>query len=269
MLYSRRTVVETLKLLGEKNHSDINEMAFTHDIDDKYTMGQNRKERIMNLTKYLLSIQENQEDTVNEIVETLIMELLKRSKFNFEYHDECIPIDVSNPTLFRALRIDGFTIRDFELIRQLPESIKLHNQQDELFMLLEKHKFDTSRGHLEQALDNHAQGKWASSNAQIRTFMESLFDTMADKIFGEDNSGSSSTGKRDKLGKTNPPLLSSNLNEIGNDGKNFSNGLMKRLHPEGSHAGLSDMEDCTFRVHLIVVVASHYLRKYDQGILPI
>lgn len=184
MIYSRRTVVEALKLLAEKkSYAAITEVAFTHDLMEVATGG-NVKENVRSLTNHLLSVQNQQEDMVNEIVETLINEVLNFAKGHSEYNpDEEVPLEESHPALIRALRIDGFVVRDFKLVRQLPESITLSNHQNELFMLLEKHNFDISRGHLEQVIDAHAQGRWASSNGQLRSFMETLFNDMADRIF--------------------------------------------------------------------------------------
>src|ERR1700737_487651 len=43
-------------------------------------------------------------------------------------------------------------------------------------------------------------------------------------------------------------VLSRDINECSDHGKNVINGVFKRLHPQGSHLGLSDEEDCTFRL---------------------
>ena len=51
-----------------------------------------------------------------------------------------------------------------------------------------------------------------------------------------------------------------------NDGKNLVNGVLKRLHPQGSHPGLSDEEDCTFRLHLVLVLARFFLRRLDAKV---
>jgi hypothetical protein len=40
---------------------------------------------------------------------------------------------------------------------------------------------------------------------------------------------------------------------------------MRRLNPEGSHPGLSDDEDCSFRLNIVLLTASLLLRRYDRG----
>jgi hypothetical protein len=265
--YSRRTVVEVLKLLNDKTHADIGQLAFTHDMVE-YSQGDNKITRITNLTQHLLKRRETDEDSVNEIVEFLLTEKLNNLKFIDDNYGDAEPFEQTNPALSRALEVDGFRVLDFKLVRQLPESIKLANHEDELFLLLEKHKF-ICKTNLVQAIDNNARGEWESSNAQLRTFVEALFNEMCDKIHGANVNGFSSTTKRDWLEKTVPPLLDPALGEIGEGGKNFSNGIMKRLHPKGAHPGLSDMEDCTFRLHLVALTASHYLRRFDKGVIPV
>jgi hypothetical protein len=63
-------------------------------------------------------------------------------------------------------------------------------------------------------------------------------------------------------------FLSIPLNEWNNDGKGFINGLVKRLHPQGAHPGLSDEEDCTFRLHVVLLTAALLLRRFDKWRRP-
>jgi hypothetical protein len=69
--------------------------------------------------------------------------------------------------------------------------------------------------------------------------------------------------RRQFLANCTPPFLNHDLNEWGNEGKNFVNGTFKRLHPQGAHPGLSDDEDCTFRLHLVLLAARLFLRRLD------
>jgi hypothetical protein len=63
-----------------------------------------------------------------------------------------------------------------------------------------------------------------------------------------------------------PPFLSRDLNEWSDDGKNFINGVFKRLHPQGSHPGLSDEEDYTFRLHLVLLIPRLLLRRLNTSL---
>jgi hypothetical protein len=55
------------------------------------------------------------------------------------------------------------------------------------------------------------------------------------------------------------------LNEWDDDGKGFINGLVKRLHPQGPHPGLSDEDDSTFRLHVVLLTATLLLRRFARG----
>jgi hypothetical protein len=147
----------------------------------------------------------------------------------------------------------------------LPDVADLPPAQDEVHSLLEELNMATARGHLDQALDNHARGQWAAANSQLRSFMQDLFDEITARL-EPDRADSTPTGhpRRQLLANLQPPFLVEELGEWSRgkeEGKNFVNGVFKRLHGHGSHPGLSDEEDCTFRLHLVLVVARHFLRR--------
>lgn len=59
-------------------------------------------------------------------------------------------------------------------------------------------------------------------------------------------------------------FLSRDLNEWSDNGLGYLNGLIKRLHPHGSHPGLSDADDCTFRLHSVLLAARLFLVRFDK-----
>ncbi|MGO9837288.1 MAG: hypothetical protein ACLP1X_24100 [Polyangiaceae bacterium] len=59
-----------------------------------------------------------------------------------------------------------------------------------------------------------------------------------------------------------PPFLLRELNEWDDNGLGFFNGLIKRLHPQGSHPGLSEDEDSTFRLHIVLLTARLVLKRF-------
>ena len=141
----------------------------------------------------------------------------------------------------------------------------LPEADNEVNVLLESLGFNTPKGHLEQAITNHSNGNWAAANSQLRTFLEALFDEIALAV-DNGNASTVQTGesRRQFLAKTQPAFFVEPLGEWSNDGKNFVNGVFKRLHPSGSHPGLSDEEDCTFRLHLVLITARYFLRRAKQ-----
>ena len=148
----------------------------------------------------------------------------------------------------------------------LPENIQLAEKGDELNSLLESFDFTVPKGHLDQALNAHTRSDWAAANAQMRPFIEGLFDLIAALLVGETQPlPPTSQGKRELLAKLDPPFFLPSLNEweIGDKG-GFIQGFWRRLHPQGSHPGLSDEEDSTFRLHLVVLVAWHYMKRLEK-----
>jgi hypothetical protein len=115
-----------------------------------------------------------------------------------------------------------------------------------------------------QAVSAHTRGEWAAANAELRSFIESLFDSIAELLIDNKTKlPSTSHGRRELLTRLNPPFLLTDLNEWEPNGKGFVQGFWNRLHPQGSHPGLSDEEDNTLRLYLVIIIASHYLRRLN------
>ena len=165
--------------------------------------------------------------------------------------------------LLRTLSQDGYVVTDGTLRRSLPIDIGLQETESELVRLLGKHRLTVAKGHLDQAFDNHAGGNWAAANAQLRTFFDALLDEIA--VMVDPAAASCGTGqpRRGKLAAAG--FFFPELNEWDNDGKGYFNGFVKRLHPAGSHPGLSDDDDCTYRLHMVLLTALLLLRRYDRG----
>jgi hypothetical protein len=173
------------------------------------------------------------------------------------------PEDTPALKTFKAmLERDGFTIVNGTLRRILPVELGIAAAEDEVFRILSHPAFQLSRGHLTQALDAHGRGDWAAANSQTRAFYEALLDDFAIAIDPATVVGSSEA-RRQRLATEG--FLRTDLNEWGSEGKNFVNGLMKRLHPHGAHPGLSDEKDSTFRLHIVLLTARLLLERWEAG----
>lgn len=170
----------------------------------------------------------------------------------------------------RCLALDGFVVSWEEgecgagsppwLRRGMPELVDLPAGDDQVHQVLQRYGFARSQGHLDQAIDAHTRGDWAAANAQIRTFMESLFLEIAGRVEPSDlvasqglNNAFQALAKRE--------FLSEPRAEWNQDGKGMLNGLLKMLNSEGSHKGLSDEDHSTFRLHLALVTARTVLNR--------
>ena len=174
-----------------------------------------------------------------------------------------VPRQYGRSALEWALARDGYTLLDNgSLMASFPAVADLPEANDELCSLLDEMNMPVAKGHLDQAIENHAVGNWAAANSQLRSFLEEVFNEISKRVEPSKASDkSSSDNRRTLLAKSDPPFLMESLGEWSGDGKNFVNGIFKRLNPEGSHPGLSGDEDCTFRLHMVLIVGRHYLRR--------
>ncbi|CAL2093936.1 conserved protein of unknown function [Tenacibaculum sp. 190524A02b] len=173
-----------------------------------------------------------------------------------------------NSRLVNSIKRDGFTIRNEQIVTLLPEELIESNTENELIRLLNHFGFNTAKGHLEQAIENHTIGNWAGANGQFRTYLESLMIEICNNLIPARNCtniGDAITWLSNSA-ILNPVLLHEHLNEVPKNGLNapYINGLWKRLHPTGSHPGLSDEEDCTFRYHTLIVFTRYLLSRMEN-----
>lgn len=173
--------------------------------------------------------------------------------------------------LVRALALDGFVIEWSEdssavptLRAGLPDEVDLPATDDEVHQLLKHFDFQTALGHLDQAVEAHTRGDWAAANGQTRTFVESIFNQIADHIDPIAAAAAGSSENR-RAWLADRGFISKARNEWTNDGKNYVNGLFKMLHTEGSHPGLSDEDRSTFRLHIALVTARTFLRRLKNN----
>jgi hypothetical protein len=96
---------------------------------------------------------------------------------------------------------------------------------------------------------------------QFRSFLDGLLDEIAERIDPAATNLPSGQARRTKLAASG--FLSRPLNEWDDNGHGFINGLVKRLHPHGSHPGLSDQDDSTFRLHTVLLTARLLLVRFD------
>lgn len=267
--FSRPTIVEAFSILdGYYSHPIIDRFLLRFGLEDiaPKSLGAKR-DRVNALLHYLVNHTEEPgpfgSNLIFEMIETIIEYISPppNPPGNVVYP----PLETNYPRLINSLKRDGFIVENGKLVTMLPDVIDLPEKEDELNSLLDKFQFDISKGHLKQAISAHTRGDWASANAQLRSFIESLFNSIAEKIHGNSTLPPSSHNKREFLASEKPQFFLTGLNEweIGNNG-GFVQGFWRRLHPEGSHPGLSDEEDSTFRLHLVILTASHYIRRLNN-----
>jgi hypothetical protein len=266
--FSRRTMIAAIEVMeGSKqlSHVNLTRLLLKWDADlARRCDGGTLPDRFNHLIKFCDEQPDHRledgELVGNMIVDTAV--LLLPSAEPLASWQQPAPPSARASSLLRLLELDGFTVTDGVVRRVLPASLKLPEAEDEIARLLKKHRFTVAKGHLDQAFAAHTEGHWASANSQIRSFLDGLMDEIAERMDPSVAGMASGQPRRTKLAASG--FLSRPLNEWDDNGLGFINGLVKRLHPHGSHPGLSDQEDSTFRLHTVLLTARLLLARFDS-----
>jgi len=189
-------------------------------------------------------------------------------------------------TMIIGLRLDGFevdeerteieglfgqeTVSIKHVLRpMMPEGIPGTNvteAENEILAILKRHGLTVPLGHLQQAIDNFSAGSWASANGDFRSFFEGTLNEISVKLGCPANV--KTDAKRKYLGTLEPPFLYEDYNECNANPQKpqYLQGLWSRLHPHGSHPGLSEEDDCTFRLQITLISVRLFLRRFDKRI---
>jgi hypothetical protein len=252
MPFPRSVVLEACNFLGDAlgYHGSFEDLVLRWELDQLDVRTGAVHQRCRDLFRFIRDNPEAEHD--GRLISELVVEEAA-SRVN-QFHEGL--------AFVRALERAGYVIESGGLRQSLPNTLDLPAADDEVHVLLNRYNFMTPLGHLDQGIDAHARGDWAAANSQVRSFLEALLDEVAYlTVPGVPKGPTQSEARREALANTQPPFLSVELNEWGNQGKNLLNGVFKRLHPQGAHPGLSDEEDSTFRLHLVLLVGRLFLRR--------
>jgi hypothetical protein len=260
--FSRRTILAATDLLPDYGHSALTRFLLDYGLDEVADAG-NLRDRANAIARFLVKHPEANDDEGRNLTDSLVEKLIRDDMLRFHGFDgfQFDRFVLLRPNLHRALERDGFTIEDGELRRTLPKALDLPNADDEVHRLLANYRYQVPEGHLDQAIGAHARGDWAAANGQLRSFAESLFDCIAETLATPGVVPPSGHQSRLWLAHSNPPFFYSDLNEWLDNGQGYFEAYFRRLHPQGAHPGLSDEEDSTFRLHLVLLTARLLLRR--------
>lgn len=281
--FNRLTIVAAIEVIADfKAHSDMNVLEVQWDVE-KYASTTSKAARIASWAKIATELDPQVMTEAGKMAfSRAVVELATQApessqgtpswrkfaaglKFDgFEIVKDLIPDPKGRQSIFSA---DPKKIEVLSLRRMLPDDLPgldFREAESEVVTLLKKHRFTVAQGHLEQATSAFQRGEWAAANSQLRSFFEDYLNRVADELgFGEQNAVKD---KREFLGKIDPPFLLTSYNEwnANNQKPQYVQGLWSRMHPEGSHPGLSEEEDATFRLQISLVTARLFLRRFDQ-----
>jgi hypothetical protein len=264
--FSRRTVIAAIELMESamRTHAGLTRflLKFGRDVAARCDAG-TLPDRFNHLIKFCDEQPDHRLDDANLLVDEIVekaVPLLPPIETAVSWRPQA-ELPEQAVAFLRVLDQDGFTVTDGVLRRTLPASLNPPEAEDEVARLLTTHRFTVAKGHLNQAFTAHTGGHWASANSQIRSFLDGLLDEIAERIDPTAATLASGQPRRSKLAASG--FLSRPLNEWDDNGLGFINGLIKRLHPHGSHPGLSDQDDSTFRLHTVLLTARLLLARFD------
>ena len=198
--FSRPTIVEAISILD--SHPKINRFLLKFELEKiaPRSLG-DKRDRVNVLLLYLVDHTEETgpfgSNLIFEMIESIIEDISPPP--NRPDNAVYLPLERDYPRLINSLKHDGYIIENGKLVTMLPDVIHLPEKEDQLDFLLDKFEFNISKGHLDQAISAHTRGDWASANAQFRSFIESLFNSIAEKIHGNSTLQLSSHDKRELL----------------------------------------------------------------------
>lgn len=281
-MLSTKTLLELIKLADKLTHPEINRIISIFNFTP-IPIGE--KNTVMSKTTKILSelryYSENKKGPFNNDIQLDFLQYLIDDYFekNTHYQDGGVTYNpqgpsinfnnafvISNRELGHNLKRDGYIVEGRTIKKLLPSEIQEAKTESELIVALDKYNFKVSKGHLSQAIINHSQGNWASANSQFRTFIESLLTEINNFLLPGNQVTTAAQAIKTLAETATPPFLSKDLNEYPNnkDSDSFVYGFWTRLHPDGSHPGLSDEDDSSFRYHISIVFANYLLRRLAE-----
>ena len=179
--------------------------------------------------------------------------------------------------LKRYLELDGFALQEKiaerfgkvsvvieGIIPALPASAQFQEAGSEIDALLAKFGLATARRHLDSARDNIVQSDWEAANGQCRTFLDAITDGIAEILFPVE-SGSKTSGLQRRQLLAEKGFLSREKHEFGDGGgQAFLPGLVKLLHPDGAHPGISNQDDALMRFQTVISTAWWLLKRLRE-----
>lgn len=279
-MFSKQVIVDVVTLLPN-THADLDMYLIRQDLDGKISFEKDESipKKIAKITKFLIvnqGIVDNYgNDIVTNIIEDCVRKLIKNPyAFRSEFNEELGEFK-NYPNLYKYLRFDGYDI-DFEngkLTRNLPAEIEAERKEDFITVFLEKYKFIQTKGHLQQAKGSFLGNNYAALNSQLRAYTESLLIEMAVHIKNQETSNTdianiiptNATTAMQVLIKAQNPILDSSLNEWSGDGKGYIQAFWARLHPQGCHPGLPDIDEVSYRYQLVLLNTYMLAKRFENS----
>lgn len=246
-MFSRRSILALVNALNFRTKDEVERFSIEFEMDGVIS-GKWLKEKETSITKYLIENGNSKTLSGAPLVVDVVEYLLRNRSYQTDMQ-----------ALENALAKDGYELTESSVRKSLPSAIPLLESENKLLEILTRRGLTVAVGHYEQAIAAHGRGDWAAANAQLRSFVEDFFNQC--HVLLQAGSGKTTQQRKEELASTG--FFASHYNEFSNNGTGFVEGFWKRLHPQGSHPGLSESADSSFRLHLVLLVLHHYAERLD------
>jgi hypothetical protein len=157
------------------------------------------------------------------------------------------------PEIIRVLRSDGFEIHNGSLVHSVGGTPEADALIGVLEARLDELGWDAPLLHLKQARENLTLGYWEAANAALRSFLQGVFDSLAETVSDYPPKGLEPGGKR--------RMFLEKQGVFSEDEGRLVQALFAVLNTKGPHPGTSDEGDCVSRLMLATGVAWRVLAR--------
>ena len=249
----RRSIAALIEIMDQyRTDTQIENLLFKYGLDERY-IGPNKKSRLGKVFHPLAhdDADKSELDNAWELCNEVVSDLLDSGRWS-GYSEQNQRFYES----FReSLRIDGADLVEGRIVSFLSPSVEPGLEQSVLESRLKQYGFGTASNHLNHALDLASNSKWEPANGEVRSFLESICEAIAAKIY-------SGSGKSPVRGDARKFLAEQGF--LNDRESKLLYSLFQVLHGEGGHAGTSSSADCHRRRLMAVSMANYYLERLDH-----
>lgn len=232
--FSRRTVVAATEALAAWGHADIDQFALRYGLEN-VVVGYSRLNKANALGRNLMRNPEARDEDGGNLSDSIVAAItgvcMQSCYGGYPHAFETNTFRERYAELYRGLERDGFTVDGGQLRRALPNALDLPQADDEVHRLLDLYGFGVAAGHLDQGITAHSRGEWAGANAQFRVYVESLLDSVAERLANGAALPPPGDERRRWLVNRNPPFLFADLNECDGTRHWFYPGILQKASP--------------------------------------
>lgn len=213
-------------------------------------LGVSKLKRIQEVIAYL--DRPNRTEDTDEVWDAIIIEAVKQIKGR---------VGNSSPLLEKiekCLALDGYQIESDKVLRTLPalpETIAIREKLEQKLLEL---GWVIPLKHLQHARANYAEGQWEAANASIRSFLQAIFDYIAEAMPDFPKDKLAAGGKRRQFLEMKG-FLTKEEGEL-------LRALFKILHTKGAHPGLSNESDCSSRILMSIGIGWRALSRFLEEV---